>query len=122
MRSPTPKRSAPERSCASEPPAGRLGRPLDRPSDEVLRDVRWGKVSIDGAREAYGVVITADLSSTVGADAAGVDDAQVDEAATQTLRAQMRGDREENRPFFDRGPGYAQLSGDGSAAAAVDWL
>jgi N-methylhydantoinase B len=25
------------------------------------------------------------------------------------------------RPFFDRGPGYAVLSG-GRAAAAVDWL
>src|SRR5204863_7916416 len=68
---------------------GGWGDPLDRPYDEVLRDVRWGKVSVAGARDDYGVVLG-------------------DSAATEALRAGRRGDE---RPFFDRGPGYASLAG-----------
>jgi N-methylhydantoinase B len=33
----------------------------------------------------------------------------------------MRSRRSEREPFFDRGPGYAILSG-GAASAEVDWL
>ena len=34
-----------------------------------------------------------------------------DEAATEALRASMRAGRPAGQPFFDRGPGYALLSG-----------
>ena len=36
---------------------GGWGDPLDRPYDEVARDVLWGKVSATGARDDYGVVV-----------------------------------------------------------------
>jgi N-methylhydantoinase B len=89
---------------------GGWGDPLDRPVAEVLRDVRWGKVSIAGARADYGVV--------VGGDA---DDPVLDEPATIALRDGLRSARTGNEPFFDRGPGYVRLSG-GAQAADVDYL
>ena len=52
---------------------GGWGDPLDRPVDEVLRDIAWRKVSVEGAREDYGVVV--------------LDDGTADEAATEALRA-----------------------------------
>ncbi|MDT4907350.1 MAG: N-methylhydantoinase [Pseudonocardiales bacterium] len=89
---------------------GGWGDPLDRDSDLVVRDVLWAKVSRTGAADDYGVVIT------------GPDDEPVaDVEATQALRERMRAERPEDRPFFDRGPGYAQLSG-GAAAPDCDWL
>jgi N-methylhydantoinase B len=89
---------------------GGWGDPLDRDSDLVVRDVLWAKVSRTGAADDYGVVIT------------GPDDEPVaDVEATQALRERMRAERPEARPFFDRGPGYARLSG-GRAAAEVDWV
>ena len=36
---------------------GGWGDPLDRPYDEVVRDVLWGKVSREAARDDYGVVV-----------------------------------------------------------------
>src|SRR6266511_3304195 len=84
---------------------GGWGGPLERPYDEVLRDVRWGKVSVDGARDDYGVVIAGDV---------------VDEAASDALRAARRAELTGPRPFFDRGPGYAVLAG--RAHADVDFL
>jgi N-methylhydantoinase B len=89
---------------------GGWGDPLDRPVVDVLRDLRWGKVSVDGARADYGVV--------VGGDA---DDPVVDEAATAARREQLRAQRTGDEPFFDRGPGYVKLA-NGRAAADVDWL
>ncbi|GAB3433619.1 hydantoinase B/oxoprolinase family protein [Phycicoccus ginsengisoli] len=95
---------------------GGWGDPLERPYAEVEQDLRWGKVSFEGARRDYGVV------------ASGTKDEPVlDETASDALRARMRGEREESggqasgQPFFDRGPGYARLAG-GRAAADVDWL
>jgi len=88
---------------------GGWGDPLDRPYREVLRDVQWRKVSIQGAANDYGVVVT-------GAD----DAATVDVAASDALQASRRAARTGDEPFFDRGPGYARLSG--SVAADVDWL
>ena len=89
---------------------GGWGDPLERPYSEVERDLRWGKVSFDGARTAYGVV------------ASGTKDAPViDEAASEALRAQLREARPSEGPFFDRGPGYARLA-EGRASAEVDWL
>ncbi|MDP9396283.1 MAG: hydantoinase B/oxoprolinase family protein [Actinomycetota bacterium] len=89
---------------------GGWGDPLDRPYDEVERDIRWRKVSFAGAREDYGVVVTGTS-----------DDPTVDAAASDTLRAGMRAARSGDEPFFDRGPGYARLSG-GSTFAEVDVL
>jgi N-methylhydantoinase B len=80
---------------------GGWGDPLDRPYDEVARDVRWGKVSPGAAREDYGVVIG-------------------DRDASEALRASRRRAARDDAPFFDRGPGYPILSG-GRTAAEVDW-
>ena len=85
---------------------GGWGDPLDRPYDDVLRDVRWGKVSRAGARADYGVVMIGDT---------------VDVSTSDALRAQLRAARSGDEPFFDRGPGYAGLSG-GRAYAEVDHL
>ncbi len=86
---------------------GGWGDPLTRPYDEVLRDLRWGKVSVVGALQDYGVVVTGTPDEPV-----------LDETASDRERAQRAttGDQ----PFFDRGPGYATLSG-GATSAAVDW-
>jgi N-methylhydantoinase B len=89
---------------------GGWGDPLDRDPDLVVRDVRWGKVSRPSAVDAYGVVV-------VGPD----DEPTVDRDATEALRKRQRADRSDHAPFFDRGPGYAALSG-GRPAADVDWL
>jgi N-methylhydantoinase B len=76
---------------------GGWGDPLERPVDEVLQDIRWRKVSVEGARRDYGVVVR--------------HEATADEDATVALRAEIRAQRPETEPFFDRGPGYAVLSG-----------
>ncbi|MGH3097402.1 MAG: hydantoinase B/oxoprolinase family protein [Streptosporangiales bacterium] len=89
---------------------GGWGDPLDRPYETVLRDVRWGKVSIAAARDDYGIVLT-------GAQ----DNPRLYERASDTLRARLRAQRADGRPLFDRGPGYARLSG-GVPAPDVDWL
>jgi N-methylhydantoinase B len=84
---------------------GGWGDPLDRPYPEVLRDVRWGKVSVAGARDDYGVV----LRPPDPADPHAVP--TVDESASTRLRAAMREARTGDEPFFDRGPGYRRLAG-----------
>lgn len=88
---------------------GGWGDPLQRPYDEVERDLRWGKVSFEGARRDYGVVASGTKDEPV-----------VDTAASDSLRERLRAERPEE-PFFDRGPGYARLA-EGKAAADVDWL
>ena len=103
---------------------GGWGDPLERPPDEVLRDVRWGKVSVDGARADYGVVIRGPdggLPADVAPDDPALADAVVDHPETGAARAELRTSRTGDEPFFDRGPGYARLSG-GAAAADVDWI
>jgi N-methylhydantoinase B len=89
---------------------GGWGDPLERPYDEVERDLRWGKVSFPGARRDYGVVATGTR-----------DEPEIDVAASDELRARVRSERPERQPFFDRGPGYATLAG-GARVADVDWL
>jgi N-methylhydantoinase B len=89
---------------------GGWGDPLDRPYDEVERDLRWGKVSFEGACAAYGVV----ASGTK-------DDPVIDTDASDALRPSLRSDRGEEAPFFDRGPGYAALAG-GARASEYDHL
>ena len=74
----------------------------------VVRDVVWRKVSPEAALAAYGVVLTGSLDD---------DDLGFDADATAAERAGSRPAPAE--AFFDRGPGYARLSG-GAAHAEVD--
>ena len=89
---------------------GGWGDPLERPAEDVVRDVAWGKVSVASAREDYGVVVILDG-----------DLPSADTAATGALRAEMRSRRTGDEAFFDRGPGYARLAG-GARHADVDVL
>jgi N-methylhydantoinase B len=85
---------------------GGWGDPLERDHASVALDVLQDKVSAAAARSDYGVVLT------------NGDEPKVDSAATKQLREKMRVERGE-LPFFDRGPGYARLSG-GRTSAEVD--
>ncbi|XGU18490.1 hydantoinase B/oxoprolinase family protein [Rhodococcus sp. 3Y1] len=42
---------------------GGWGDPLERPIEEVLRDIQWRKVSVEGARDDYGVVVVIEVTS-----------------------------------------------------------
>jgi N-methylhydantoinase B len=86
---------------------GGWGDPLDRDLKAVQRDLLQRKVSVPAARADYGVVI----------DESGA----IDDRATATLRGQLRAERPTIMPFFDRGPGYVELSG-GLSAAECDHL
>jgi N-methylhydantoinase B len=86
---------------------GGWGDPLDRDPDLVVRDVVWRKVSPEAALADYGVVLTGSFEG---------DDLGHDPAATASERA---GRTRSSEAFFDRGPGYARLSG-GAAYAEVD--
>jgi N-methylhydantoinase B len=79
---------------------GGWGDPLEREPELVALDVIQGKVSIESARDDYGVV-------GIQNDA---DAFEVDPSATDTQREKLRRLRG-FVPFFDRGPGYRQLSG-----------
>ncbi|MEO4043398.1 hydantoinase B/oxoprolinase family protein [Hoeflea sp. CAU 1731] len=59
--------------------SGGWGDPLERPVEKVLRDVVDDIVSMEKARRDYGVVIR--------------DDESIDEAATETLRKEMKSER-----------------------------
>ncbi|MEJ7831521.1 MAG: hydantoinase B/oxoprolinase family protein, partial [Nocardioides sp.] len=90
---------------------GGWGDPLERDPALVVRDVLWGKVSAGAALAAYGVVLTGDTSDdTLAHDREGT-------AAERSRRAARQPASEQ--PFFDRGPGYARLSG-GATHAEVD--
>jgi N-methylhydantoinase B len=89
---------------------GGWGDPLERPYDEVERDLSWGKITFEGARRDYGVVASGTREAV-----------RIDPAASDALREEQRATRTGEEPFFDRGPGYATLSG-GARAADVDWL
>ena len=109
---------------------GGWGDPLERDPDRVLLDVIQGKVSGEAASRDYGVVI---VEATDGAaaddgpvlavdslavDSLAVDSLAVDSDATAGARQRIRAQRGEVA-FFDRGPGYATLSG-GAPHADVD--
>ncbi|WP_293782294.1 hydantoinase B/oxoprolinase family protein [uncultured Aeromicrobium sp.] len=89
---------------------GGWGDPLDRDPQMVVRDVLWDKVSEEKALEDYGVVLTGSVAT---------DDLGYDAEATKRERERIRSERPEE-PYFDRGPGYAALSG-GKLAPEVDW-
>jgi N-methylhydantoinase B len=61
---------------------GGYGDPLEREPQSVLEDVLDGFVSMDGARDEYGVVIHANAPELL--------DHKIDYAATKALREQMR--------------------------------
>jgi N-methylhydantoinase B len=87
---------------------GGWGDPLRRAPARVVRDVVWRKVSPEAALRDYGVVLIGSIEG---------DDLGFDAEATAAERAgRSRGEAE---PFFDRGPGYARLSG-GATHAEVD--
>ncbi|WP_277497442.1 MULTISPECIES: hydantoinase B/oxoprolinase family protein [unclassified Nocardioides] len=94
---------------------GGWGDPLDREPASVARDVWWRKVSVEAARADYGVVLAEELDPEAVAAPA------VDVEATVALREQLRSERDADAPFFDRGPGYALLSG-GATASPYDYL
>jgi N-methylhydantoinase B len=96
---------------------GGWGDPLDRPYDEVARDVAWRKVSVDGARADYGVVLTDQPTSSRPTVDLEASDALRQRLSEQRAVAASSG----AQPFFDRGPGYAMLSG-GEAFPEVDVL
>jgi N-methylhydantoinase B len=93
---------------------GGWGDPLERDPGLVVRDVVWHKVSPEAARADYGVILTGSADADLGYDA----------AATAAERAARGPDGPDGHggdggPFFDRGPGYARLSG-GAPYAEVD--
>ena len=87
---------------------GGWGDPLERDPALVVRDVVWGKVSTGSALADYGVVLTGSTDT---------DDLAFDERATAEHRVNAGQDA---GAFFDRGPGYATLSG-GQLSPDVDW-
>ncbi|MFT4085193.1 MAG: hydantoinase B/oxoprolinase family protein [Nocardioides sp.] len=99
---------------------GGWGDPLERDPELVVRDVRWRKVSPAAALADYGVVLTG-LDGRTGSteDPVELDEVSYDAAATESARAELRSDRDQDA-FFDRGPGYARLAG-GADHAEVDW-
>jgi N-methylhydantoinase B len=88
---------------------GGWGNPLERDPALGVRDVVWRKVSTGAALADYGVVLTGSL---------GDDSLSFDPDATASERASRAAPTE---VFFDRGPGYAELSG-GAGHADVDVL
>jgi len=79
---------------------GGWGDPLDREPQLVVLDVIQGKVSLSSAHDDYGVALLPAPDGSFG----------VDLTATEALRDDLRAQRG-FVPFFDRGPGYRQLSG-----------
>ncbi len=79
---------------------GGWGDPLEREPELVAFDVTQGKVSRDSARDDYGVEVTQREDGAF----------TVDTSATSALRDELV-DSRGLVPFFDRGPGYRQLSG-----------
>jgi len=84
---------------------GGWGDPLDRALDAVQRDVEEGKVSAEAAMRDYGIEFAAS--------------GKIDAIATESRRASLRERRGPDGAFFDRGPGFAELSG-GLPHAEVD--
>jgi N-methylhydantoinase B len=78
---------------------GGWGDPFEREPALVLADVVEGRVSVDRARDDYGVVLAG----------AGTADVAVDEAATAERRATLRAQRTGPLPMIDRGTGFTKM-------------
>jgi 5-oxoprolinase (ATP-hydrolysing) len=88
---------------------GGLGDPLTRPAETVAIEVRRRLVTIAGAEKNYGVVIN---PTTL----------QVDEVATETLRADVeRAEAGKEAPLYDRGGSRQGRSGRRNAMGHT-WL
>jgi N-methylhydantoinase B len=79
---------------------GGWGDPLEREPDLVLRDVLDGKVSLEAARDDYGVTFKA----TDGADLLAVH-----EQATAAWRQKLKTERKNAPPMIDRGAGFDKM-------------
>jgi N-methylhydantoinase B len=95
---------------------GGWGSPLERDPALVVRDVVWRKVSPEAAFTSYGVVLSGADPHADGP--VSFDAVSFDAEATAAERASRPAPSE---AFFDRGPGYARLSG-GAHHADVDVL
>ena len=79
---------------------GGWGNPLARDMDAVRMDVWQNKVSVEAARDSYGVVFS-------GFDG---DEPILDEAASSKLRDDMVKTEDGDAPIIDRGPGLDLLT------------
>lgn len=77
---------------------GGWGDPLERDIERVLHDVVQGKVTVEGARQDYGVVVRE-----------GDNGPSIDNDATKSLRDEMRAARTEPLEMIDRGPGMSMF-------------
>jgi N-methylhydantoinase B len=77
---------------------GGWGDPLEREPELVCSDVIEGRVSVQAARDDYGVLLAAED-----------DEYRVDEAATARLRNELRAKRGASLPAIDRGDGYEKM-------------
>jgi N-methylhydantoinase B len=78
---------------------GGWGDPLEREPALVLADVVEGRVSVERARDDYGVVLIGDGTANVA----------VDEPATKERRAALRAQRTGPPPMIDRGTGFMKM-------------
>jgi N-methylhydantoinase B len=78
---------------------GGWGDPLEREQALVLADVVEGRVSVERARDDYGVVLAA----------AGTAEVAVDEPATAKRRAALRAQRNGPPAMIDRGTGFEKM-------------
>jgi N-methylhydantoinase B len=79
---------------------GGWGDPLEREAELVQRDVIDGKVSLAAARDRYGVALVPGTGSS---------ELDIDVAATEKLRNELRAARPSPLPMIDRGEGYARM-------------
>ena len=98
---------------------GGWGDPLERPYDEVERDVRWGKVSIAGALRDYGVVVTGSEDEPVGRRGgvrrrAGAPDVRAARARSRSSTADRATHASPTAAPRPRSTGSEALSGDGA--------
>lgn len=84
---------------------GGYGDPLLRPAQDVVADVRSGRVSLEKARSDYGVEIA---------------DGKVLEAETERLRARLLAQRGKANWLFDRGEAYAERLNEPRHGMAAD--
>jgi N-methylhydantoinase B len=77
---------------------GGYGDPLERPAEDVARDVRGKRISAEAAEKLYGVALNRQTSLP-------------DPDTTEKLRTRLRKERGDICWMFDRGPSYAERLG-----------